>query len=102
MTEIGERIRNGRRRKKLSQTQLAKEIGASMNGVAQIERGEADTRVGTLLRIAVVLGDDLNYIVTGYRTTKTIGGMPEQELHDLARAFRAELQRRDDVEINKL
>lgn len=99
MTAIGERIRNGRRRKNLSQTNLAKEIGASMNGIAMIERGEVDPRVGTLAKIAEALGDDLNYIITGYRTTRVVAQMPEQELRELARAFRDEVQRRDDAEI---
>lgn len=45
---IGERIRNARKRAKLSQTALGKLVGYSMNGIAKIERGESDPKFSVL------------------------------------------------------
>ena len=102
MIAIGERIRNGRRRKKLSQTALGKLVDLSMNGLAQIERGEVDPRVGTLVKIGEVLGDDFTYIITGNRTLRVIAEMSESELEALYRAFQQEIQQRAESEIEAI
>ena len=52
---IGERIRNARRRAKLTQTELGRLVGYSINGIAKIERGESDPKFSTVLKIAEVL-----------------------------------------------
>ena len=52
---IGERIRNARKRAKLSQTELGKRAGYSMNGLAKVERGESDPKLSGLMRIADAL-----------------------------------------------
>lgn len=51
---------------------------------------------------ANVLDDDLNYLITGYRTMRVLDSMPEQELHELSQAFREELQRRHEAEIQAI
>ena len=63
LTAIGERIRNGRRGKKLSQTELGQLVGYSMNGIAKIERGESDPKFSVLNKVAEVLGMSLSELV---------------------------------------
>ena len=64
---IVERIRNARKRLKLSQTALGQRIGYSMNGIAKIERGESDPKFSSLVKLAGALETDLAYLVTGDR-----------------------------------
>ena len=96
---VGERIGLIRRRLKISQTDLGKRIGYSMNGIAKIERGESDPKLSVILRIAQALKADYGLIVTGREGPRRIADMPEYELHELTQAFREELHRRDEVEI---
>ena len=60
---IGERIRNARKRAKLSQTELGRRVGYSMNGIGKIERGESDPKFSVLLNIADVLDIQIEGIV---------------------------------------
>jgi transcriptional regulator with XRE-family HTH domain len=83
MAEIGERIRAARRRKKISQTRFGKIVGRSMNGMAMIERGEADPPVGLLMRIAEALEEDFEFLVTGRRKARIIANLSEEELDAL-------------------
>jgi len=60
---IGERIRNARRRAKLTQTELGKRAGYSLNGIAKIERGQSDPKITGLAAIANALGMPLSALV---------------------------------------
>lgn len=60
---VGERIRVFRRRRKLTQTELGKQIGYSMNGIAKIEQGNSDPKFSSLLKIAGALGVDVENLV---------------------------------------
>ena len=53
--KLGERIRMLRRQQGLSQTELGKAIGYSLNGLAKIERGESDPKFSALVKIASAL-----------------------------------------------
>ena len=61
---IGERVRNARRGKKLTQVQLGRLVGYSMNGIAKIERGESDPKFSVLNKLAEVLGTSLSEMVS--------------------------------------
>ena len=83
MADIGERIRAARRKKKISQTRFGKLIGRSMNGMAMIERGEADPPVGLLMRIAEALEEDFEFLVTGRRKPQSFEDLSTEELQDI-------------------
>ena len=53
---IGDRIRTARKRVKMSQEELARRAGMSLNGVAILERGvRTDPHVSTLSKLAEAL-----------------------------------------------
>jgi len=49
---LGRRIRELRKRQRLSQTELAEKAGVALMTVSRLERGEHDPHVRTLSRIA--------------------------------------------------
>lgn len=53
---VGARIREARKRAKLRQSDLAKAIGSSQGYIFQIEAGEANVTLKTLVRICSVVG----------------------------------------------
>ena len=53
--QLGKLIRNARKRQKVTQLELADFTGFHRNGIAKIEAGTVDVKVGTLLRIASLL-----------------------------------------------
>ena len=63
---IGQRIRNLRKEKGLSQEQLAELIGISLSFMGHIERGTRTASVETLARISKALEMDMHYIVFGH------------------------------------
>jgi transcriptional regulator with XRE-family HTH domain len=67
--EPGQRIRNARRRRGLTQRELAQLSGVSLSLIRKLEQGErADARVETLRRLAVAMGTP---------TTALLGDHPE-------------------------
>jgi uncharacterized protein YjbI with pentapeptide repeats len=58
---IGNKIAIARKNKGLSQTELAKQIAISPQAVGKWERGESMPDITTLIRLAEILGVDLNY-----------------------------------------
>ena len=52
---LGENIANERKKIKMTQYQLAKEILMDQSNLARIEAGKVNTTVKTLIRISVVL-----------------------------------------------
>ena len=63
--DIGERIRQARQERGLTQDQLAGEVGVSRSAVAQWETGRAGQLTGNLARIADVLGVGLEHLTHG-------------------------------------
>jgi transcriptional regulator with XRE-family HTH domain len=61
--EIGEQIRQARRNKKLTLERLAARSGVSRSVVSQIERGETNPTLGTLLGITRALQLDITKLV---------------------------------------
>ncbi|HOE04128.1 MAG TPA: helix-turn-helix domain-containing protein [Bacteroidales bacterium] len=65
--DIGTRIAKARKKKSLSQAQLAGQIFISAQAVGKWERGESMPDIITLIRIAEILGVDLNYFSEKFR-----------------------------------
>lgn len=53
--EIGARLREFRKRRKLTQEQLAERIGVTFQQIQQYERGSSGLSAGRLLQVATVL-----------------------------------------------
>ena len=60
---IGERIKQERLDKRLTQEALAEKANISASFLGQIERGERKLSLATLIQIAKVLGASLDYLV---------------------------------------
>ncbi len=63
--EIGQRIREARKQRGLTQDQLADVVGVSRSAVAQWETGRAGQVTGNLARIADVLGVGVEHLTHG-------------------------------------
>jgi transcriptional regulator with XRE-family HTH domain len=59
---FGERLRTARREAGLTQEQLAERAGTDRAAVSEIERGQRDARLSTLLRIEHALGARLDLV----------------------------------------
>ncbi|MDP1614215.1 MAG: helix-turn-helix transcriptional regulator [Methylococcales bacterium] len=57
--KINEKIRFMRQMKELSQEEMAEQLGLSLNGYANIERGETDVQMSRLEQIAKIFDVDL-------------------------------------------
>ncbi len=53
---FGQRVQTFRRRRQLTQEDLAERIGRSVDMVSNVERGVSSTRIETAFRIAEILG----------------------------------------------
>jgi HTH-type transcriptional regulator/antitoxin HipB len=58
-TQLGKLIRGARKKQKVTQMELADFTGLHRNGIAKIEAGTVDVKVGTLLRLASLLRLDI-------------------------------------------
>lgn len=61
--ELIGRLSDLRRRRGLSQTEVAARMGTSQSALARLESGRADVRVSTLARYAAALDTDIGYAV---------------------------------------
>lgn len=59
---FGERLRMARRETGLTQEQVAERAGIDRAAYSEIERGQRDARLSTLLRIESALGAHLNLV----------------------------------------
>lgn len=62
---IGSKIADARKKKNLSQAELAQQVSISAQAVGKWERGESMPDIITLNRVAEILGVDLNYFADG-------------------------------------
>ncbi len=60
--EIAYQILQLRKKKKISQAQLAKKIGTKQSNVARMEAGQQNFSIDTLEKIAQALGSDLKIV----------------------------------------
>lgn len=65
---IGNKIAEARKKKSLSQAELAQQVLISPQAVGKWERGESMPDITTLSRLAGILGVDLNYFSDGFQT----------------------------------
>ena len=61
--ELGERIREVRRYRRLTLKELERESGFSATHISEIERGKTSPTIGALIRIAEALGRDPAYFI---------------------------------------
>ena len=65
---IGQKIADARKKKNLSQADLAQQVLISPQAVGKWERGESMPDISTLNRLAEILGVDLNYFSESFPT----------------------------------
>ena len=63
--EIGERLRKYRKEKKMTQSEIAKELDMSLNFYGDIERGKCRLSIEKILLVYERLGIDPTYLLTG-------------------------------------
>ncbi len=61
--KLGVLLQEARKRKSLTQEQLAKRVGTTKNYISRIENDASDIRLGTLMRIVNGLGGQLTLTV---------------------------------------
>lgn len=62
---MGERLKLARKNKLFTQEEIAEQVGISLNFYGMIERGEKGLSVKTLAQICEILGESMDYIVSG-------------------------------------
>ena len=69
LSELGERLRLARKRRKLSNTVVAQRAGVSRTTVYKVEAGDPGATLGTYVRVLAVLGleDDLKLLAADDR-----------------------------------
>lgn len=72
---IGNKITEARKRKNVSQAQLAEKVFVSAQAVGKWERGESMPDIVTLSRLAEILDVDLNYFSEKFQSTVTHEGI---------------------------
>lgn len=88
-TDFGGALRAARKRVGWSQSELAQKSGVHLNTVSQVERGNADPRLSTLLALGNTLGVSLNVSVNGLPSpnSATQPDIPSQTLGSDIPAF---------------
>jgi uncharacterized protein YjbI with pentapeptide repeats len=77
---IGNKIAEARKKKNISQAQLAQRLSISSQAVGKWERGESMPDIITFNRIAEILGVDLNYFSENYQSAATESEIVEPAL----------------------
>ena len=76
---VGERITVLRKRAKLSQEQLAKQLNVSASTIGMYEQGRREPSIRTLIALSQTFGVSLDYLLTGAeaseRDVKRIAGI---------------------------
>lgn len=65
MVQIGQRIKELRTEHKLSQTDLAKEIGIAQNTLSQYENGIVKAGIEIIVKLAQIFKTSTDYILPG-------------------------------------
>jgi DNA-binding XRE family transcriptional regulator len=73
---FGDRLRTARRDAGLTQEQLAERAGIDRAAYSELERGQRDVRLSTLLRIESALGAELMLVGGPAAATGDVGGGP--------------------------
>lgn len=78
-TDLGRRIREGRRHRKLTLQQLANQVNISASHISQIERGIANPSVSSLLGIAGILELPMEFFFQSNPTARSDDGVEGAE-----------------------
>ena len=62
---IGQQIRERRKDLKINQAKLAQLSGIEMNSLSRLESGKGNPTLGSLQKIAEVLGFELKFVIKG-------------------------------------
>lgn len=65
--EMGERVRQRRRELKMTQEQLAEQVGVSVSFIGHIERAEKKPSAETIVSLCESLGVTADYLMRGQR-----------------------------------
>ncbi len=65
---IGKRIREARKAKKWTQSELAENLGLSVNTIARLETNNATMSLKTAIKLANILEIDINYLVSDFNS----------------------------------
>lgn len=79
MEEIGNRLREERKRLALNQTEMATYGGVQLSAQSNYEKGERSPSAEYLAGIAAI-GADVLYIITGVRTPKANDSLSQDEV----------------------
>lgn len=96
-----QRIKSARTGKRLSQPQLAKQLGVTRNAVSMWERGDAEPKSATLRKAAVILDVSYEWLATGRGgNSPIVEGLPL--LGELAGGVWAEVRESQDDEVERV
>ncbi len=105
---FGERLRNLRKQKGLSQTDLAKKLGYKQNGpVSNFESNKTPPDVRILTKIAEVLEADLHWLITGQpspsktEAVKQLMPFATAHLSEITQKIQGLQEERRDLEIRR-
>lgn len=76
--EIGEKIKEIRKKNKLTQSELAKKIDKTLSSIQKYEKGDIDISFSVLNKIAQVLNTDLSYLL-GFNISDNYRSEMEEE-----------------------
>lgn len=79
MSNIGERLYEVRKRKKLTQQEFADELGCSRQTISCYEKNENLDKVYDFLEVCERLGEDADYIITGKKSNNGKEITPEEK-----------------------
>jgi transcriptional regulator with XRE-family HTH domain len=93
MTDFGKRLIELRKKKRLSQTELAKQIGVSYVQIGRYETKGTQPPGEVLNKLANTLGTTIDYLINGDSNEKAISTLKDAEL---LQQFKAVEQMNDD------
>jgi len=79
VVETGKRIKEMRRMNKLTQEQVADELGTSCQTVCNIETGKRGASIDSLVILSELFGCSLDYLVKGRDSSKLNIHIPEEK-----------------------
>lgn len=70
VTEFGERLKDLRTTRRLTQEKLAEELGISWDHLCRVERGNRSCSIDLIIEIAVYFGVSTDYLLLGKRVNQ--------------------------------
>jgi len=76
LEKLGERLREARQRRAISQPEMARLLGKSKQLVSAWEQGRSEILVSTLASFAQILSADINWLILGIKNSGDDAGFP--------------------------